>query len=87
MKNIYVKPVTEVFVLKIEKHFCASYKLNRYSRFGNPHWDDYGNESWVNEGWEGRRFTDYPFDSVPIDDDYGNLDSRGKGSLWDDDDM
>lgn len=84
MKRIYVKPVTESFKVIAEKQFCASIK--RFARFGNPFWDDYGNESWVNEKWDGRTFTQYPFESVVIDDDNGRLDSRSKGGLWADDD-
>ncbi|MBR1400119.1 MAG: hypothetical protein IJ562_00840 [Prevotella sp.] len=85
MSKKYAKPVTEVFTLVVESKFCAVSK--RFSRFGNPFWKDYGNESWVNEKWTGRKFDDYPFESITIDDDNGGFDSRGKSSLWDDDDM
>lgn len=89
MKNQYIRPITEKFSVQVEKSLLGTSQvktLNRYTRWGNPFWDDYGNESWVNEGHTPpKTFTNYPFESIIIDDNNGTLDSRSKGGLWADD--
>ena len=76
----YIKPETSIYdACSLEYLLGASVpKGDGYGRWGNgdPN-EPFGNESWVNEGYEG--------DIVMGGDDNGETDSRAKGySLWDD---
>lgn len=77
----YMKPITEIIncVSTITPLASTSMQLKgyRYFRWGNGK-DPYGNESWVNEGYN-------PTNIVLGGDNEGTIDSRSKGGLWADD--
>ena len=81
MKNIYLKPVTEVFSIELTSFVCESkvYKLSRYAEWGDV--GTYAPEVWVNEG----HTPNISWPAVLIEEP-GDLPSRSKGGLWTDDD-
>lgn len=89
MKRQYIRPIAESFSASAEAYLCAgTVKTNELSRFGNQY-DPFGNESWVDEGYKPRiPINDHTKEggwAIEIDPNGTGLDSRGKRSLWDDD--
>ena len=83
MKSTYVKPVTEITSVELVKMVCASqkvYGVNRYAEWGDK--GQYAPEEWINE----RHTPSITWPAVTIDDDPDDLPSRGKSSLWGDED-
>ena len=85
MKNVYIAPVTETINMEFMSFVCASpvYKLTRTAEWGDN--GTYAPENWINEKKPTTSIPDYPKVTV-IMDDPDDLPSRGKSSLWDDDD-
>ncbi len=83
MKNLYIKPVTDVTVVELQKMICVSnrvYGVSRHAEWGDK--GEYAPENWINE----RHPNDITWPAVRIYDDTEDLTSRSKSSLWGDED-
>ncbi len=87
MKQTYIKPeLGQIEELESEFELCAgSGKGGRFTRFGSDLPEDkWGNEDWVNEGYNDQREGNYGGIEMGGDDD-GEISSCSKGAtLWDD---
>ncbi|MBR1402011.1 MAG: hypothetical protein IJ604_14115 [Prevotella sp.] len=95
MKSAYIKPVLEITHIEVKTAMLAGSRYPTAVRFGLSSDDPYnfykgttffGNDSWVNEGYAPGTPAQPGGDGVLIiGEDDGNMNSRGKRSLWDDD--
>ncbi len=88
MKKIYVKPETELIAAETLSIICASNKIKVRP---NAHWGEmesqnqYSNDAWINEGYEGKSIGYSQGLVVPVaGDDTDDLFSRSNSSLWED---
>ena len=86
MKKIYVSPAVLYISTESSQMICAStYSVTNGTTIGaTTDQNEYGNNDWVNEGYQDQTTDVGGFPTVSGDGDDGQMESRSKSSLlWD----